>query len=60
MGQPIPDKARKSEVKRKRERNDDEDEEMTVEEREARGRWLAAGAKDNRVSLWALISFGKA
>lgn len=28
LGQPIPDKARKSEVKRKRERNDDEDEEM--------------------------------
>ncbi|KAF8206583.1 WD-40 repeat-containing protein [Mycena galopus ATCC 62051] len=39
---------------------DDEDEEMTAEELEARGRWLAAGAKDHRVSLWALISFGKA
>ncbi|KAJ7494649.1 WD-40 repeat-containing protein [Mycena galericulata] len=37
---------------------DDEDEELTVEEREARSRWLAAGAKDHRVSLWALISFG--
>ena len=43
MGQPIPDKARKSEVKRKRERNDDEDEEMGNEgvrakERRERGR----------------------
>ncbi|KAJ7352641.1 WD-40 repeat-containing protein [Mycena albidolilacea] len=39
--------------------DDDEDEEMTSEELEARGRWLAAGAKDHRVSLWALISFAK-
>ncbi|KAJ7274518.1 WD40-repeat-containing domain protein [Mycena haematopus] len=37
-----------------------EDEEMTEEELETRGRWLAAGAKDRRVSLWALISFEKA
>jgi WD40 repeat protein len=39
--------------------DEDEEDEMTTEEREARGRWLAAGAKDHRVSLWSLISFGK-
>ncbi|KAJ7632862.1 WD-40 repeat-containing protein [Roridomyces roridus] len=38
---------------------EDEDEEMSAAEREARGRWLAAGSKDHRVSLWALISFEK-
>ncbi|KAJ6513389.1 WD40-repeat-containing domain protein [Mycena sanguinolenta] len=39
---------------------EDEDEDMTMDELEARGRWLAAGAKDHRVSLWELISFEKA
>ncbi|KAJ6531705.1 hypothetical protein B0H19DRAFT_966506, partial [Mycena capillaripes] len=41
------------------EEDEDEDEEMSAEEREVRGRWLAAGAKDHRVSLWALISFSR-
>ncbi|KAF7312232.1 WD40 repeat-containing protein [Mycena indigotica] len=36
-----------------------EDEEFTWAEREARGRWLAVASKDNRVSLWTLISFEK-
>ncbi|KAJ7170586.1 WD-40 repeat-containing protein [Mycena crocata] len=34
-----------------------DDDELGAGEREARARWLAAGAKDHRVSLWALISF---
>ncbi|KAJ7227068.1 WD40-repeat-containing domain protein [Mycena pura] len=38
---------------------DDDDDELSMEEQEARGRWLAAGAKDHRVSLWTLISFEK-
>jgi ASTRA-associated protein 1 len=37
----------------------DDDDEMTGEEKMARCRWLAAGGKDCRVSLWALMSFGK-
>ncbi|KAJ6601349.1 WD40-repeat-containing domain protein [Mycena vulgaris] len=40
--------------------DDDDDEELIGAEREARGRWLAAGAKDQRVSIWALISFESA
>ncbi|KAJ7659938.1 WD40-repeat-containing domain protein [Mycena rosella] len=36
---------------------EDEEDEMSGAEREGRGRWLAAGAKDQRVSLWGLISF---
>ncbi|KAK7033020.1 WD40 repeat-containing protein [Favolaschia claudopus] len=39
--------------------DDNDDEEMTGRELEARGRWLAVGAKDHRVSIWALISFAK-
>ncbi|CAL1716304.1 unnamed protein product [Somion occarium] len=38
--------------------NEDEDE-MSPEEREERGRWLAAGSQDNRVSIWPLISFSR-
>ncbi|KAJ7127087.1 WD40-repeat-containing domain protein [Mycena epipterygia] len=38
--------------------DDSDDDEMGLVEKEARGRWLAAGAKDQRVSLWGLISFG--
>jgi ASTRA-associated protein 1 len=37
----------------------DYDDEMTSEEKIERCRWLAAGGKDGRVSLWALMSFGK-
>ncbi|KAJ7034964.1 WD-40 repeat-containing protein [Mycena alexandri] len=51
--------ARSVDVTTPAEADEDEDDEMTVEEREARGRWLAAGAKDHRVSLWTLISFEK-
>jgi hypothetical protein len=34
-----------------------EDDDMSWEEKEERGRWLVSGAKDNRVSLWVLMSF---
>nr|GAT60869.1 WD40 repeat-containing protein [Mycena chlorophos] len=37
----------------------DEDDELTVSERETRGRWLAVASKDHRVSLWTLMSFEK-
>lgn len=36
----------------------DEDD-MTDEEKRRRGRWLIAAGKDNRVSIWGLISFEK-
>ncbi|KAH8099976.1 WD-40 repeat-containing protein [Cristinia sonorae] len=39
--------------------SDEEDEDMTKSEKEARGRWLAAGSQDCRVSLWSLMSFEK-
>ncbi|CAK5268547.1 unnamed protein product [Mycena citricolor] len=38
---------------------DPEEEEMTGDERQARERWLAVGAKDHRLSLWLLASFEK-
>jgi hypothetical protein len=37
----------------------DDDEEMGPEEKLERSRWLIAGAKDGRVSIWALMSFQK-
>lgn len=37
----------------------DEEDEMSDAEKQERGRWLVAGAKDNRVSLWTLMKFGK-
>ncbi|KAJ7052558.1 WD40-repeat-containing domain protein [Mycena amicta] len=39
--------------------DDDDEDELTSVEREARGRWLAIGSKDHRVSLWTLMSFEK-
>ncbi|CAA7267117.1 unnamed protein product [Cyclocybe aegerita] len=38
---------------------DDDEEDMSPEEKEERCRWLAVGAKDNRISIWSLISFAK-
>ena len=37
----------------------DEEDDLPAAEMEERGRWLLAGAKDNRVSLWVLMSFEK-
>ncbi|KAK7683445.1 hypothetical protein QCA50_013277 [Cerrena zonata] len=37
----------------------DSEDEMLPEEQEARGRWLAAGSEDNRISIWPLITFGR-
>ncbi|KAG5724377.1 ASTRA-associated protein 1 [Termitomyces sp. T112] len=39
--------------------NSDDDEEMGETEKEERARWLIAGGKDNRVSIWTLIDFVK-
>jgi ASTRA-associated protein 1 len=39
--------------------DEDEDEELSNEEKLDRSRWLFAGGKDNRVSIWPLMSFGK-
>lgn len=36
-----------------------DDEEMRPEEKLERSRWLIAGAKDNRISIWHLMSFQK-
>jgi ASTRA-associated protein 1 len=38
---------------------DSDDEEMSNEEKLNRSRWLFAGGKDNRVSVWPLMSFDK-
>ena len=38
---------------------DSDDEELSNEEKLNRSRWLFAGGKDNRVSIWPLISFVK-
>ncbi|KAH9481428.1 ASTRA-associated protein 1 [Psilocybe cubensis] len=38
---------------------DDEYEDFSVEEMSERSRWLVAGAKDNRISIWSLMSFEK-
>lgn len=39
--------------------DDDEDEEFSNSEIEARKRWLVAGGKDGRISVWELIDFAK-
>jgi hypothetical protein len=36
-----------------------DDEEMGPEEKLERSRWLMAGAKDNRISIWHLMSLQK-
>lgn len=38
---------------------DESDDEITYEEIAERERWLVAGSKDCRVSIWSLISFSK-
>ena len=38
---------------------DSDDEELSNEEKLKRSRWLFAGGKDNRVSIWPLMSFDK-
>jgi len=38
---------------------DSDDEELNNEEKLNRSRWLFAGGKDNRVSIWPLMSFNK-
>ncbi|KAF8071996.1 WD-40 repeat-containing protein [Lyophyllum atratum] len=38
---------------------DSSDDEMGKDEKEERARWLVAGGKDNRVSIWSLMSFQK-
>ena len=38
---------------------DSDDEELSNEEKRYRSRWLFAGGKDNRVSVWPLMSFDK-
>ena len=37
--------------------DDDEDEEFSGSEVEARKRWLVAGGKDGRISVWELMDF---
>ena len=39
--------------------DDDEDDEFSNSEIEARKRWLVAGGKDGRISVWELIDFAK-
>ncbi|KAF8149881.1 WD40-repeat-containing domain protein [Crassisporium funariophilum] len=39
--------------------DDEDDGEMSMEEMVERSRWLIAGSKDNRVSIWSLMSFEK-
>ena len=42
------------------ERDDnDDDDDLNEKEKRERSRWLVAGGKDNRVSLWELMSFTK-
>ena len=38
---------------------DGDEDDMTDEEKRRRGRWLIAAGKDNRVSIWGLMSFEK-
>ena len=38
---------------------DSDDEELSKEEKINRSRWLVAGGKDNRVSIWPLMNFEK-
>jgi hypothetical protein len=37
--------------------NEDSDDEMSAKEIEARTRWLLAGGKEGRVSVWSLMDF---
>ena len=37
----------------------DSEDEMLPDEYEARGRWLAAGSEDTRLSIWPLITFSR-
>ena len=39
--------------------DEDEDEEFSSSEIEARKRWLVAGGKDGRISIWELMDFAK-
>ncbi|GLB40474.1 putative WD40 repeats [Lyophyllum shimeji] len=41
------------------EEDEESEDEMSWEEKEERARWLVAGGKDSRVSIWSLISFEK-
>jgi hypothetical protein len=36
---------------------DDEDDDFDTTDRANRARWLIAGSKDNRVSIWSLVDF---
>jgi len=38
---------------------EDEDDDISETQKKKRERWLVAGAKDNRVSIWSLISFDR-
>jgi hypothetical protein len=40
--------------------DDESDDELTASDKAARSQWLLAGSKDNRVSIWTLISFESA
>ncbi|KIY49209.1 WD-40 repeat-containing protein [Fistulina hepatica ATCC 64428] len=42
-----------------REDSDSEDDDLPDSERKDRDRWLVAGSKDNRISIWSLVSFNK-
>jgi ASTRA-associated protein 1 len=37
--------------------DDDDDDDLSEKEKKERSCWLVAGRKDNRVSLWELMSF---
>lgn len=39
--------------------DDDSGDEMSENQKTARARWLVCGGKDNRISVWSLISFTK-
>ncbi|PPQ67516.1 hypothetical protein CVT25_006057 [Psilocybe cyanescens] len=39
--------------------DDDEYEDLSMDEMSERSRWLVAGAKDNRISIWSLMTFEK-
>lgn len=39
--------------------DDESDDELAPDERAERERWLVAGGKDCRLSVWSLISFSK-
>jgi hypothetical protein len=39
--------------------DEDSEDEMSEHEKAARARWLIGGGKDNRISVWSLMSFTK-